>query len=88
MSAEVSAGTPQDQPRFRVGRHEHTGLWVVIAPSGSALYMFADETAAIAEAAELNMPASLSRRRRTRFDPSTAFTRADGDSKGPASRDW
>ena len=78
-SADVNAGTTQDHTsRFRLGRHEPTGLWTVIAPGGSPLYMFADEAAAIAEAAELNMPTSVSRRRRTRFDPSTALTRADG----------
>jgi hypothetical protein len=50
--------------------------------------MFADEAAAIAEAAELNMPASVSRRRRTRFDPSTTLARVDGGSKRLDSHLW
>jgi hypothetical protein len=89
MSAEVNAGTPQDQPgRFRVGRHEDTGLWTIIAPSGKALYTFADEAAAIAEAVELNTPSSVKRRRRTRFDPSTALRRAGGGPERLGSRVW
>ena len=85
----MNAGTSQDHPnRFRVGLHEPTGLWTVIAPGGRALYMFADEAAAIAEAAELNMPASVSRRRRTRFDPSTTLARVDGGSKRLDSHLW
>ena len=88
-SAEVNRGTAQDNPSdFRVDRHEHTGAWTVIAPNGTALYTFADKADAIAEAAELNTPASVTRRRRTRFDPRTAVARAYGDSERPDSRDW